>query len=163
MAPSFWEMSPTNVLHLAQNRFEDILLTRHHQHSESAQNLITSYFGYSGELVDRHLDGSKIRLVPAPSQPSRSKEVPQEIECDYLVSCEGTTSSVRNQLGIKYEGKEKLQHLMNIHFKCHGLSSHLKANDSKFSTINTDRKPPAMLHFIFNEVSNFFTPSLTIW
>lgn len=64
-----------------------------------------------------------------------------EIECKYLIGADGANSFIRNKIiGVPMKGKEKMQHLMNVHFSCPGLRSRLKPKT-------------AMLYFVFNEVT----------
>eukprot|EP01040_Poterioochromonas_malhamensis_P004592 gene4592-4923_t len=102
-----WMKSPTTVLHLAQNRFEKILRLHH----PSEDPFTKSYFGFTGDLQSYDHDSCTVKV--------KSINTPKEfiVRSKFVVSCEGTSSSTRNQLHIQYEGKEKLQHLMNIHFK----------------------------------------------
>lgn len=124
-----WMKSPTTVLHLAQNRFEKILRLHH----PSEDPFTNSYFGFTGDLQSYDHDTCTVKV--------KSINTPKEfiVRSKFVVSCEGTSSSARNQLHIQYEGKEKLQHLMNIHFKCKRLKEVIK-------------KRPGMLYFVFNQV-----------
>ena len=62
---------------------------------------------------------------------------PSEVNCSYLVGCDGARSSVRRAAGIQMEGPTALQHLVNIHFFCPDLWQHISQR-------------PAMLYFVFN-------------
>ena len=62
---------------------------------------------------------------------------PCEVDCSYLVGCDGAGSSIRCAAGIEMKGPAALQHLVNIHFFCPGLWQHILQR-------------PAMLYFVFN-------------
>ena len=62
---------------------------------------------------------------------------PFEVDCSYLVGCDGARSSIRGAAGIEMKGPAALQHLVNIHFFCPGLWHHTSHR-------------PAMLYFVFN-------------
>lgn len=126
---SVWFRSPTSILHLAQNKFE-LILRDHHLLNSS---LCDTYLGFSAHL--QSFDKNSCFVI---AESSKGEEV--RIKSQYLVATDGTSSSIRRSLGIQYEGKEKLQHLMNIHFKCKRLKDKLQ-------------RRPGMLYFVFNQVS----------
>lgn len=124
-----WNKSPTTVLHLAQNKFEGILRS---SHTDYQSGFCDSYFGYTAQLQTFDQDSSTLYIK------ANSSTDDIIINTQYLISTEGTLSSIRRKL--QYEGKEKLQHLINIHFKCQKLQTVMK-------------KRPGMLYFVFNQVS----------
>jgi 2-polyprenyl-6-methoxyphenol hydroxylase-like FAD-dependent oxidoreductase len=129
---TIWNRSPTSVVHLAQSKFEQILRFHHNRLSDKK---LTSLFGYSGELKSFNNESCTVTVQ------SIDFKDKFDINCQYVVSCEGTNSSIRKKLNLFYEGKEKLQHLMNIHFKCPSLKDYFYHNKNR----------PAMLYFVFNE------------
>jgi hypothetical protein len=57
-----------------------------------------------------------------------------------LTAGDGAGSPIRKQLGIGWEGKSNLQHLVNVHFKAPSLGQHLLSR-------------PAMLYFVYSSKS----------
>ncbi len=130
----FWNSTPSNVAHLAQNKFETIL--RSVGVRESADALVSTYRGYSVKGCTYSPETSTVR---AESTFSDNVHPAIELECKYLIGADGASSTVRNSLGIAMQGEEAMQHLVNVHFSCPGLRALL-------------RPRPAMLYFTFNEV-----------
>ena len=58
----------------------------------------------------------------------------------YLIGADGSNSLIRKFCNIDMVGKANMQELLNVHFTCMGLRDLLKPR-------------PAMLYFVFNEVS----------
>lgn len=135
----FWDASPTSVLHLPQNKFEETLRKAKNNFILDPKDLETKsnpiLLGYQAEILERNNSGCTINI----SSSQTTNRSNYSIDCDYLVSAEGAHSSIRNKLNIKMTGHSNLQHLMNIHFQCPGLSKRLP-----------DR--PGMLYFVYNNV-----------
>jgi len=129
---NFWNSSPANVVHLAQNEFEKIM----HQFviKDDVSRLQTTLLGR--EVVE--ILPSKESVLVITQEQGELQQI--EIDCKYLIACDGANSFIRNRLCIELEGVNSMQSLMNIHFSCPGLHKLL-----------TPR--PAMLYFTFNEVT----------
>jgi len=132
----FWNSTPSNVAHLAQNKFETILRSVGARES-AAHALVSTYRGYSVKGCTYSPESTTVR---AESTFSDNVHPAIELECKYLIGADGASSTVRNSLGIAMEGEEAMQHLVNVHFSCPGLRDLL-------------RPRPAMLYFTFNEVT----------
>lgn len=134
ISPDFWNASPANVIHLAQNKLE-MLLRAQLTDSSQSYNAVGSemLFGYEVTECTHNLSGSQIQL--------RSKSLAgdeHQIDCKYLVAADGANSFIRRSLGIPLEGEDSMQSLVNVHFTCKGLRELL-----------TPRS--AMLYFVYNE------------
>jgi 2-polyprenyl-6-methoxyphenol hydroxylase-like FAD-dependent oxidoreductase len=130
----FWNETPTNVAHLAQSKVETAL------RKEVMHNLSQgSHFLAGHRVVGCRFSKAGSVIVVEGCQPNITTDK-FEVECEYLVGADGSSSFVREALGITMEGEEAMQHLVNVHFSCPGLRSRLKP-------------VPAMLYFTFNEVS----------
>lgn len=134
-----WDhMSPTSVLHLAQHTFEDILWKHH---SLDKRNLAVTLMGHEGLLVKRDANGCDLLLRSANSSTTTT--------FDYVIATDGAGSKLRQALlhhdgktaSITMTGKREIQHLINVHFTCPGLSQYLAQQ----------QKRPAMLYFVFHE------------
>lgn len=137
--PMYWSWSPTTVAHLPQCQFErilkDHLLAITSSSSAQSSHLSSSfYFGYDA-LVREASNRLSLDLTPA------TATVPAVvgISCDFLVAADGAHSRIRKFLGIPMRGKERLQTLLNVHFRVSGLCRRLHPR-------------PAMLYFVYNEV-----------
>ena len=130
---TFWESTPSNVAHLAQNKFETILRSGA---QGSTDALVSTYRGYSVKGCTYSPESATVR---AESAFPDNVHPAIELECKYLIGADGASSTVRNSLGIAMQGEEAMQHLVNVHFSCPGLRPLL-------------RPRPAMLYFTFNEV-----------
>ena len=127
----FWLESPSNVAHLAQNKVETVL--RNHISELMNNNNNSDYLrGYTV---------TNCKILPNSSViTALNSNEKHEIECKYLIGADGANSFIRNKIiGVPMKGKEKMQHLMNVHFSCPGLRIRLKPKT-------------AMLYFVFNEV-----------
>ena len=158
---SFWNDSPSSVVHLPQNRFEEIL------RKEAADGAakaavgtmllygceVTGYDWRGGSSSNGNGNNKSHRLnlrargdddTPSPTAVVAAPPGPQDlhydqVECDYVVAADGASSLARQSLGISLEGESApLQTLLNVHFTCPGLFSRLQPR-------------PAMLYFVFNE------------
>eukprot|EP00597_Dinobryon_sp_UTEXLB2267_P003333 CAMPEP_0170060760 /NCGR_PEP_ID=MMETSP0019_2-20121128/2585_1 /TAXON_ID=98059 /ORGANISM="Dinobryon sp., Strain UTEXLB2267" /LENGTH=636 /DNA_ID=CAMNT_0010266427 /DNA_START=95 /DNA_END=2002 /DNA_ORIENTATION=+ len=127
--PSFWNSSPSNVVHLAQNEFEQIM----HRFSikNDASSIQTMVLGH--EVVEIIPNQDSVVIVA-----QKQGESQQIFDCKYLIACDGANSFIRKRLGIELQGVQSMQSLLNVHFSCQGLHKLL-----------TPR--PAMLYFTFNE------------
>jgi 2-polyprenyl-6-methoxyphenol hydroxylase-like FAD-dependent oxidoreductase len=132
----FWKSTPSNVAHLAQNKFETILRTEADQGAGKKGATLQYFKGYSVKTCSFTPDSVVVR---AESIIADSSHQAIELECRYLIGADGANSTVRNSLGIAMQGEEALQHLVNVHFSCPGLRKLLQPR-------------PAMLYFTFNEV-----------
>ena len=134
----FWSASPSNVVHLAQNKLEALM-----RNDSPSIDLTTFYKGYQvmdvvcePSISSEHMNAaSPIRVaIKGPDH----KDI-RWLTCDYLLAADGANSFVRNALCISLEGQSNMQTLLNVHFSCPGLRSLLNPR-------------PAMLYFVFNEV-----------
>jgi len=150
---SFWNDSPSSVVHLPQNRFEEIL------RKEAADGAtkaavgtkllygceVTGYewrWGSNGNNKTHRLNlraRGDDEQSSIPSLPGHEDLHYDQVECDYVVAADGASSLARQSLGISLDGESApLQTLLNVHFTCPGLFSRLQPR-------------PAMLYFVFNE------------
>jgi 2-polyprenyl-6-methoxyphenol hydroxylase-like FAD-dependent oxidoreductase len=105
----YWDWSPTSVLHIPQDKFEQIL-KRYICKQESADLL--TYFSNVNASLDIKSVSSKIKLNLTPvSKENVNSE--QCVTCDFLVAADGANSSIRKNLNIKLVGKPSLQTLLN--------------------------------------------------
>eukprot|EP00596_Hydrurales_sp_CCMP1899_P000793 CAMPEP_0119044178 /NCGR_PEP_ID=MMETSP1177-20130426/29244_1 /TAXON_ID=2985 /ORGANISM="Ochromonas sp, Strain CCMP1899" /LENGTH=547 /DNA_ID=CAMNT_0007013807 /DNA_START=399 /DNA_END=2039 /DNA_ORIENTATION=- len=135
--PLFWEETPTNVVHLPQNKFEKIL--RKEVNKNVSTGTCELLLGYEAKDLNFTADGTNIVLKKSTYKKSvdiSNDEI--ELKCDYLVAADGANSLVRRSLDIELHGQDSMHTLMNIHFTCHGLRELLNPR-------------PAMLYFVFNE------------
>lgn len=144
--PEYWLQSPSAIAHLPQNKLEGIL--RANIASPSAQLL----FGHQVKYIVRDETRLELALCRSSSTQECNAVMPNDIiseaiSCDYLIGADGSSSIVRQFLGITMHGAEAMQTLVNVHFKSQGLQQLLHPR-------------PAMLYFVFNEVSGRM-PSLT--
>lgn len=132
-------MTPSNVVHLPQNKFEVILRKEVFENCAIPADLL---FGYDAESLAFSPTGTQLVLKKSTWKKSESdtSAEAQEIllKCDYLVAADGANSLARRTLNIPLIGEDSMHTLMNIHFTCHGLLDKLKPR-------------PAMLYFAFNE------------
>jgi 2-polyprenyl-6-methoxyphenol hydroxylase-like FAD-dependent oxidoreductase len=130
----FWNASPANVIHLAQNKLETLLRAQLIDSSDSYNTVGSkTFFGYEVTECTHTSSGSQIQL--------RSKSAIKDehnFHCKYLVAADGANSFIRRSLGIPLEGEDSMQSLVNVHFTCKGLRELL-----------TPRS--AMLYFVYNE------------
>ena len=134
-SPLFWGETPSNIVHLPQNKFEAIL-----RKEVFKQPLADVMLGYEAKSLAYSPGGTDIVLKKNNFNNTPSSSLPSEIllKCDYLVAADGANSVVRRSLDIPLIGEDSMHTLMNIHFTCHGLLDLLKPR-------------PAMLYFAFNE------------
>lgn len=136
----FWQSSPGNVAHLAQNKFETILRAEIDRTTDDREKPTLSFYkGYS--VKQCYFTSDHVRVRAESSGVDHSGEA-LELECRYLIGADGANSTVRSSLGITMQGEEAMQHLVNVHFSCPGLRKLL-------------RPRPAMLYFTFHEVRSF--------
>ena len=138
-SPLFWEMTPSNVVHLPQNKFEVILRKEVFNDSATSADLL---FGYDAQSLTFSPSGTHVVLKKSIREKSEF-EISTEadeilLKCDYLVAADGANSLARRTLNIPLIGEDSMHTLMNIHFTCRGLLSKLQPR-------------PAMLYFAFNE------------
>lgn len=136
---TFWDETPSNIVHLPQNKFEVILRKEVFENKKNPADL---HFGYDCKSISFSPSGSSL-LIQRNGTGKTSvgpSDGPNEIEvkCDYLVAADGANSLARRSLSIPLIGEECMHTLMNIHFTCHGLLDRLQPR-------------PAMLYFSFNE------------
>lgn len=142
--------SPTNVVHLPQNRLEKILREDLLAAAGALPDGIRSDFfkGYDAHSFSSSDSGvsfsiTKNTSISDPAGDATAGDVNKRtvsMQCDYLIGADGAHSLVRRELGIPMQGRAALQHLVNVHFTCPGLFHQLQPR-------------PAMLYFVFNEVS----------
>jgi 2-polyprenyl-6-methoxyphenol hydroxylase-like FAD-dependent oxidoreductase len=137
--PLFWEESPTNVVHLPQNKFEVIL---REEVSKNVGDSCELLLGYEAKDLNFTAEGTNIVLKKSTykTKAIQNNDLLDQIElnCDYLVAADGANSIVRRSLDIDLHGQDSMHTLMNVHFTCHGLRELLNPR-------------PAMLYFVFNE------------
>ena len=132
-------MTPSNVVHLPQNKFEVILRKEVFNDSATSADLL---FGYDAQSLTFSPSGTHVVLKKSIREKSEF-EISTEadeilLKCDYLVAADGANSLARRTLDIPLIGEDSMHTLMNIHFTCRGLLSKLQPR-------------PAMLYFAFNE------------
>lgn len=128
----FWNESPTNFAHLAQNKVETVLRNEVRASMKSGTDFLE---GYNVSSCTVTKNGSNLMALGCAPQTEGDKV---SIQCKYLVGADGANSFIRNSIGISMQGDEAIQHLVNVHFSCPGLRNKLKPNT-------------AMLYFVFNE------------
>lgn len=140
--PSFWQSSPSNVAHLAQNKFETVLRAEANKQPSGDDQILHYLKGYNVTKCSFDSKSSIIHAECASTTDTLHQSI--EVECKYLIAADGANSMVRRSLGIEMIGDEAMQHLVNVHFSCPGLRKYLQPR-------------PAMLYFTFNEVFSFFS------
>ena len=132
-------MTPSNVVHLPQNKFEVILRKEVFDNSTISADLL---FGYDAQSLTFSPSGTVVKLKKSTWEKSESEMSTKAdeilLKCDYLVAADGANSLARRTLNIPLVGEDSMHTLMNIHFTCRGLLSRLQPR-------------PAMLYFAFNE------------
>lgn len=151
------------MTHLPQYKFETILHDELHavpfQHETPTQSLplpsstvsppfCRTLFGYeldpvSSSFIRHPFRISLNRVAPRSSDTNYNYANNITLYPKYVVAADGSNSMIRRLCNVKLSGKEQIQQLLNVHFECPGLRDLLKPR-------------PAMLHFIFNEVSSYF-------
>ena len=165
----FWQESPTSklcllpsfkrscyrilsldVIHLAQYRLEKEL-------REEVIKYETCRTLFGVDLVNMSLSAnctwnlSFVKNVPvqlaerdilARSTPNTSSLNTFSVQPKYIIAADGANSLVRRSIGVRMDGSENLQNIINVHFKCPGLRELLPFRSS-------------MLYFVFNEVGVF--------
>lgn len=129
---AFWEQTPTAVVHLPQNKFEDILRKNIVIQDDDINNINTILYGAEVFNINYKNKSNKTEVFYTKTHSNH------KITCDYLIAADGSNSYIRRKLGIPMIGNDSLQTLVNVHFKCKGLDRFLKPR-------------PAMLYFSFNE------------
>ena len=119
-------------IHLAQNKFNRILLQEARRMSELVTTGTTTIsYGESVLNVDDTSESSMVKL----------QTVKRPVEAKFVVAADGANSKIRNDHGEIMVGDPCMQSLMNVHFKtCPSLSKLLMQENDK----------TAMLHFIFH-------------
>ena len=139
--PGFWSETPSNVVHLPQHKFEQIL---RQEMTTVEQQLL---FGYEAHQIQ--INDQNIQIHATNDQQQQS----HRITCNYLVAADGAHSFTRRLLKIPLQGESSLHTLVNVHFTCPGLGKLLqqpRTTSTGTTTATTTR--PAMLYFVFNEV-----------
>lgn len=126
-------LSPAGVLHLPQHHFETILLNDLNNATFLSQANGTYINGYDSKVVQTCKESCSVQITST----QNTQEPPITVDCDFVIAADGAHSKTRNQIRSHMEGEEAMQHLMNVHFVCPGLSDHLQAR-------------PAMLYFVSN-------------
>lgn len=98
--PAYWAASPTNLVHLPQNRLER-LLRAELDHSTCEARL-----------------GEEVRGLVVSPEGVRLRTDRTELLADFVVAADGAGSLVRGVLGIGMRGEESLQSLLSVHFSC---------------------------------------------
>lgn len=135
--------SIAHVAHFAQNKFCRLLLR---EARKNINELVGSdiNFLHSVTRVEESTCNQTIFPLTVICQ-NNSEGMASEISlrCKFVVACDGAHSMLRRQFGIKMEGDQTIQHLLNVHFRVReGTLLHSKL-------VNIDRC--GMLHFVFNK------------
>ncbi|KAK9842673.1 hypothetical protein WJX74_000512 [Apatococcus lobatus] len=124
-SPHMRDLSPVPVTHLSQNRLVPLLLKR------------VQAGGLCDVRFSNRVDGYRVVKSGLRVTITSEQGRPFEVDCSYLVGCDGARSFIRGAAGIGMKGPAALQHLVNIHFFCPDLWQHISHR-------------PAMLYFVFN-------------
>lgn len=95
--------------------------------------LCSRYIGWECVFIANDRDGTTLSLKDEHGLESK-------IHTKYLIAADGANSMIRKAIGIQMSGEVGLQTLLNVFFRCKGLSR-----------LMTQR--PSMLYFVFNQAS----------
>lgn len=118
--------SPENFAHCPQFVFDRIL-------AERARSLPSVTLRYGTRLVafEEKDNGVEVEIEEGGS--------PHVLRCQYLVGCDGYSSTVRKQLGIEMQGDADLNRAINIMFRTPHLAGlHDKGNAGRYVVIGTE-------------------------
>lgn len=137
----FKEYSLSQVVHLSQNKFCSILKDRLSLPDMAFTNLVSdqthSPILFNHNFADYSLDSDEYRIKVRAVDMVESKI--RNIECKYLIGCEGVGSKIRESIHGKYVGPYGISDFLNIHFKSKQLGDAIKRKNMH-----------AMLYFIYN-------------
>ena len=111
MNSDFWDWSPTNVLHLPQNTFEQIL--QMHLRKPGNEGVLTRYSNFEASIDESSMPNGKVSLALSPVVEEKGSVLKDNLSCDYLVAADGAHSIIRRTLGIRLSGKASIQTLLN--------------------------------------------------
>ena len=80
-----------------------------------AENLPSVSVRYSTKFLSFEQDTAGVRVKV------QTKRGDEDVSCDYLVGCDGGSSAVRRQLGIKLDGEANLLQLRQAFYRCDDL------------------------------------------
>jgi len=135
--------SIAHVAHFAQNKFCRLLLM---EARKNINELVGSDIKFLHSVT--RVEGSTCNQTNFPltvicQNNTEGLASKTSLRCKYVVACDGAHSTLRRQFGIKMEGDQTIQHLLNVHFRVReGTLLHSKL-------VNIDRC--GMLHFVFNK------------
>jgi 2-polyprenyl-6-methoxyphenol hydroxylase-like FAD-dependent oxidoreductase len=131
VAPAYFDSSPTNIIHLPQSSFEQVL------RDSLSSKYCTPIFGVAVTSLSSASGCHVLGLATGNKTDALIAQV-KSIDCTHVVAADGTNNFIRQRLGIRMAGDDHLQTLVNVHFTC--------------ALPVTHRSPrPAMLYFTFNE------------
>jgi 2-polyprenyl-6-methoxyphenol hydroxylase-like FAD-dependent oxidoreductase len=99
-------LTPTPLRNLSQNRFEPILL-------DTLARLGGRTPGWRQQWQSSIQDGDVVRSVVRDLESGEAREVVSR----YLIAADGAGSRVRNSLGIRPVGPERIQSFIMVHFR----------------------------------------------
>lgn len=138
--------SPCRVGHLAQNKFCQLLLDEANtriasMHLSAKDGQSSGIFFHNRAISISAREETKYPVTV--SYGNIEKTEGGQIDCKYVVACDGSRSQTRQQLGVSMEGDSEIQHLLNVHFRTKPESRlHLKLQKIENC---------GMLHFIYNQ------------
>lgn len=149
----FWNYSPTSVTHLPQHQFENLVNDSLDEISLKS-NVLTRFKGYEfvkfeapgkdyhklKDDYDHNIVQMQLRRVND-AENSHHKTENLMIRSKFLVAADGAHSTIRNQLGIDIIGKRSMLTILNVHFRCEGLTDLLYSHTPR----------PAMLYFTYHK------------
>jgi 2-polyprenyl-6-methoxyphenol hydroxylase-like FAD-dependent oxidoreductase len=111
MNSDFWNWSPTNVLHLPQNTFEQILQS--YLCKLELEGVLSRYINFEASIDRSYTTNEKVSLTLTPVGREKGCVLKNNLTCDYLVAADGAHSMIRRSLGIRVSGKASIQTLLN--------------------------------------------------
>lgn len=125
--PPLDELSPCDVVHIAQNKLVRILREAAQQNEH-----ITLCDGVTVNTLTQRADS----VHTTGTHTDTGQAVEPTIDSKFVVGADGASSTVRDLLGVRLDRGPVLQHLLNVHFSAPSLQSKLCAR--------------GMLYFVYN-------------